>query len=82
MPDHIHLLIGVSGEISLSDLIRDFKRATARMAGVKWQRNFFDHRVRHDDNLTNKFEYIRQNPVRAGFIRDENEWPYILIGDR
>jgi REP element-mobilizing transposase RayT len=30
MPDHLHLLVGVPGDASLSNLVRDFKRITAR----------------------------------------------------
>src|SRR5713101_6481231 len=43
MPDHLHALIGVDGQTSLAQLIRDYKRITAKTAGVRWQRNFFDH---------------------------------------
>src|SRR5579862_5407265 len=39
MPDHLHALVGIPGETNMSDLIRDFKRITARKAGVKWQRD-------------------------------------------
>ena len=79
MPDHLHALIGVDGRDSLSQLIRDYKGITAKLTGVEWQRNFFDHRLRHDESLTEKFAYICQNPVRAGLINDENEWPYVFI---
>ncbi len=81
MPDHLHMLTGICGDTSLSILIRDFKRMTSRAANVKWQRNFFDHRLRHDESETEKFEYIRQNPVRAGLIQDAEEWPFFLVGD-
>jgi putative transposase len=78
MPDHAHVLLGVSADASLSSLIRDYKRITARISGVKWQRNFFDHRLRHDESLTEKYNYICQNPVRAGLISDGDERPYVL----
>jgi len=78
MPDHAHLLIGVPPDVSLSQLIRDYKRITARLSGVKWQRNFFDHRLRHSESVARKYDYIRQNPVRAGLVADEGEWPYLL----
>ena len=68
MPDHLHMLIGVPGEVKLSNLIRDFKRITARIANISWQRNFFDHRLRHDESENEKVTYIRANPVRAGLI--------------
>jgi putative transposase len=82
MPDHLHALIGVDGQTSLSQLVADYKRITAKIAGVKWQRNFFDHRLRHDESLAEKFAYICQNPVRAGLIRRQNDWPYIFIPDQ
>jgi REP element-mobilizing transposase RayT len=50
MPDHAHALLNVSADVSLSALIRDYKRATAKISGVRWQRNFFDHRLRHTES--------------------------------
>jgi REP element-mobilizing transposase RayT len=81
MPDHLHMLIGVPGDASLSKLIRDFKRIAARKGKIEWQRNFCDHRLRHDESESEKFEYIRQNPVRAGLVREDNEWPHVLVGE-
>jgi len=60
------MLVGIPGDASLSNLVRDFKRITARIAGIRWQRNFFDHRLRHDESETEKYDYLCQNPVRAG----------------
>jgi putative transposase len=82
MPDHLHGLIGVDGRDSLSQLVRDYKRITAKMAGVQWQRNFFDHCLRHEESLAEKFAYIWQNPVRAGLVHNEQDWPYALIPGR
>jgi len=50
MPDHLHMLVSVPGDADLSNLVRDFKRITTRIAGIQWQRNFFDHRLRHDES--------------------------------
>ncbi len=72
MPDHLHMLVGIPGNADLSNLLRDFKRVTATIARIHWQRNFFDHRLRHDESEAEKFEYIRQNPVRAGLINISN----------
>ena len=79
MPDHLHGLIGVDGRDWLSQLLRDYKRITAKLAEIHWQRNFFDHRLRHDESLAEKFAYICQNPVRAGLVQDEQDWPYVFI---
>jgi len=79
MPDHLHVLVAVHGDASLSKLIRDFKRITARKAKIRWQRNFFDHRLRHDESESEKYEYILQNPVRAGLIGLDDDWSYVLV---
>ena len=77
MPDHLHGVTGVDGRDSLSQLIRDYdyKRITAKLANMEWQRNFFDHRLRHDESFAEKFAYICQNPVRAGLVQHEADWP-------
>ena len=76
------MLVGVPGDAQLAKLIRDFKRITARVAKVRWQRNFFDHRLRHDESEAEKFEYICQNPVRAGLIEMEDDWPFVFVASR
>jgi putative transposase len=81
MPDHLHMLVGVPSDAKLSNLIRDFKRITTRIANIAWQRDFFDHRVRHDESLDEKVAYIRANPVRAGLIGPNDSWPFAINSD-
>ena len=41
--------------------------------GRIWQAGFFDHLLRSDESAEQKWEYVRQNPVRAGLCdRPEN----------
>jgi putative transposase len=78
MPDHLHMIASFPHQESMSEVIRSWKRATARRHGIVWQRNYFDHRVRPEDGLQQKTDYIRQNPVRAGLVSDSNEWPHFV----
>ena len=78
MPDHLHALISINGDQSLAKTIGNFKRATNKFAGVIWQRNFFDHRLRDDGGPIGKESYIRQNPVRAGLVTNADDWPYVM----
>ena len=78
MPDHLHALVSVNGETPLGDLVRNFKRITARMAKIQWQRNFFDHRIRASEGVTKKAFYVTNNPVRAGLVSCAEDWPYQL----
>ena len=81
MPDHLHALVSIPGDTSLSYVIGNFKRASSKFSGIEWQRNFFDHRLRGDESVDKKATYIRQNPVRAGLIRNEGDWLYVLDRD-
>jgi putative transposase len=81
MPDHLHMLIGIPGDAQLANLIRDFKRITTRIANITWQRNFFDHRLRHDESENEKVAYIRANSVRARLIEPKDHWPFAINSD-
>ena len=41
-----------------------------------WQKEFFDHLLRSEESHAQKWDYIRQNPVRAGLAADPDDWPY------
>ena len=79
MPHHLHALVSMDGRDSLAEMIRSYKRITTKLAQITWQRNFFDHRIRQDESLREKFAYIRQNPVRGGLTNCEDNWPYTLM---
>jgi hypothetical protein len=42
----------------------------------RWQKGFFDHLIRHSESYSQKWEYVRQNPVRAGLVSSPGEWPW------
>jgi hypothetical protein len=31
---------------------------------------------RHSEGYSGKWEYVRQNPVRAGLVNNADEWPW------
>ena len=37
-----------------------------------WQSEFFDHVIRSADSYTEKWNYVRENPVRAGLVATAN----------
>ena len=81
MPDHLHLLASFESDFGMSKVVEKWKRYTAIQAGVAWQRDYFDHRLRSDESLDEKAGYIRQNPVRAGLAAAAEEWPYVMFSD-
>ncbi|HVU15970.1 MAG TPA: hypothetical protein VHD32_03555 [Candidatus Didemnitutus sp.] len=78
MPDHVHAILGFPLAANPATTIGNWKRLTARMNGIDWQKNFFDHRIRPGESITNKADYIRQNPVRAGLVERPDEWTYVV----
>jgi putative transposase len=81
MPDHIHTLMIFSPNQEMVKVISDWKRYLARHASIHWQRDFFDHRIRSEASLQEKWSYILQNPVRAGLVTTTEQWPYVWINE-
>jgi putative transposase len=42
-----------------------------------WQKGFFDHVLRSSDSYLEKWNYVRENPVRASLVADWTAWPYL-----
>ncbi len=82
MPDHFHALIGIGdSEMSLSRICGDFKSLSTRAFwqfydGKLWQRQFFDHVIRNEQDFLETVEYIRENPVKAKLAADWKDWKY------
>lgn len=79
MPDHVHLLLSFQDVSRFSLTVGDWKRWLAKQYGILWQENFFEHRLRKEEGLKDKAEYMLQNPVRAGLVTDPKEWPYVWM---
>jgi len=78
MPDHLHAIVAFPCDAQMSEVIRSWKRLVSRQAGIGWQKNYFDHRLRSDESLDEKADYIRQNPVRAGLVSRAADWPHFV----
>jgi len=77
MPDHIHLLFFLTGRLPISRVVAKMKVLSGlKESKIKWQANFFEHRLRPDESAGNYARYIFMNPYRAGFAAREREWPY------
>jgi REP element-mobilizing transposase RayT len=80
MPDHVHLFAVPMRhrEQSLTEFMRAWKSAvTLRLGrGRIWQAGFFDHLLRSDESAEQKWEYVRQNPVRAGLCEQPEDYAW------
>ena len=69
MPNHIHLIITIntySGRIiSAPTVIGQFKRYVSKECGCSiWQKGFYDHIIRDEEDYNSKAEYIINNPLK------------------
>lgn len=84
MPDHVHFFATPRPEAKLlSYFVRDWKKWTARriteaarIAPPVWQAEFFDHVLRSAKSYGEKWDYVRENPVRAGLAASAEAWPF------
>ena len=81
MPDHCHALLRFPSEKTgpWKKTVRDWKHWVATQRGVRWQIDFFDHRLRRDESYVEKLAYIRDNPVRAHLVKHAGDWPYVWV---
>ena len=82
MPDHLHALISFppSGK-PLQTVVSKWKEWTAKEMGIGWQRDFFENRLRHDENRRQKADYILENPVRKKLVARSQDWPFVYFAD-
>jgi REP element-mobilizing transposase RayT len=79
MPDHVHLLAAPNQrDAAVGMLPAAIKRAMRRhlRATWQWQAGCFDRLLRSDESADDKWNYIRDNPVRAGLVDHWSDWPY------
>ena len=86
MPDHLHMFVALDEErLTLSNWIKSLKNTlskTLRSQSIlppHWQKGFFDHVLRSGDSYAEKWDYVRENPVRAGLVKEWSKWP--LLGE-
>ncbi|MGH8606609.1 MAG: REP-associated tyrosine transposase, partial [Gammaproteobacteria bacterium] len=45
-------------------------------SALVWQRRYWEHTVRNDEDLNRHIDYIHFNPVKHGWVARVSEWPY------
>jgi putative transposase len=83
MPDHFHLILTPSHDVSLEKALQYIKggfsfRAKKELACqfLIWQESFTNHRIRDEDDYDHHRDYVHQNPVEARLCKTAEEYPY------
>lgn len=81
MPDHVHLLLTVSNDMTIEKAMQLIKgRFSFRLShefghkGEVWQRGFSEVQVMNRASFEKHREYIAQNPVKAGLVNSPENY--------
>jgi len=81
MPDHLHLQLSpIDG--NLINQISGWKSYTTNLLqksgleGPCWQKSFYDHALRKDEDIKTVAEYIVNNPVRSKLVKNWTDYPF------
>ena len=73
MPDHVHLILRIESDIdgrmvsapTVSTVVGSMKRWVSRQIGRPiWQKSFYDHGIRNQQDYDEIWEYIENNPLK------------------
>ena len=77
MPDHLHWLMQLGSSRELESVVRSVKALSSKRIGQRlWQKGFYDHALRRDEDTKEIARYIVANPLRAGLAARLNDYPH------
>ena len=82
MPDHCHMLLeGKDLSADIRQCVIDFKQTSGYWFSktdmtAQWQKDFYDHILRKDEEIEKHVRYILANPERKKLVANWKEYPY------
>jgi len=86
LPDHLHCIIQLpENDIDYSNRWREIKKSVskqihpesnARNERPVWQRRFWEHAIRDEEDWHRHMDYIHYNPVKHGYVKNVKDWPW------
>jgi putative transposase len=86
MPDHVHVLLTVNGDMSIEKAVQFIKGGFSYRLkkehgynGEVWQHGFSEMRVNDRESFLRHRGYIAQNPLKRGLAESPEEFPYCFL---
>ena len=86
MPNHVHVMIKVEDNSSLSHILHAWRSYTAHKGneilgrkGDFWMDEYFDRYIRDEFHWSKVSSYIIMNPVKAGLVSTPEEWKWSSV---
>ena len=82
MPNYVHVVARIFVNYSLASVVHSWKSFTGKKAndllgcqGAFWQREYYDHLIRNENEFQRAIQYVADNPVKAGL----KNWPWVWV---
>jgi REP element-mobilizing transposase RayT len=91
MPEHVHIICSMLRNASeephsFAEVLNPVKGHSAHMinkllnrTGAVWLDESLDHVLRSQEKLESRVEYLRQNPVRRGLVKDPSQYRWLWV---
>jgi len=82
MPDHQHIIItGTCIDSDVWKAMVSYKQKTGfwmstNKPEIEWQKDFYDHIIRTNEDIGAQVRYVLDNPVRKGLVLLWEEYPF------
>jgi len=88
LPDHIHCIwtmpandtnYSTRWRLIKAGFTKDIRQHSQDKAGVSkslWQKRYWEHTIRDENDFNRHVDYIHYNPVKHGYVARAVDWPY------
>lgn len=87
VPDHIHMIIKPEIINEYPKIIGKIKVYFTKNANIEyemnnnrestiWQRRYWEHTIRDENDLYKHLDYIHYNPIKHGYVKRAKDWKY------
>ena len=87
LPNHIHMILKPVNINEYPKIIGEIKKYFTKNANIEyktnsnressiWQRRYWEHTIRDENDLYKHVDYIHYNPVKHGYVMAVKDWKY------
>ena len=81
MPEHVHLLLSEPERGNLAVVLQMLKQIVSQELNERattsfWQPRYYDFNIWREQKLTEKLDYMHQNPVQRGLVARPEDWKW------
>lgn len=85
MPNHVHVVVRLFPVANLASVIHSWKSFSSKRAnrilgkrGAFWQREYYDHLIRNEQEFERAIRYVAENPAKANL----RGWKWVWVRGR